>query len=68
MATDFPLFPSQASTVAAQVDALYFFLIAITAFFSVLIAGLVLYFGIRYRRREGEWIPSAPSHPTSPMA
>ena len=34
MFSGFPLFPEQASTFAARVDALYFFLIAISAFFS----------------------------------
>jgi cytochrome c oxidase subunit II len=46
-----PLFPEQASTMAARVDALYFFLLAIAAFFTLLIAGLVLYYAWRYRRR-----------------
>jgi cytochrome c oxidase subunit II len=46
-----PLFPVEASTMAGKVDALYFFLVAVSAFFVVLIAGLVVVFGIRYRRR-----------------
>lgn len=49
-AGQFQLFPDQASTFAAHVDALFFFLLAITAFFSILIAGLIIYFSIRYRR------------------
>ena len=65
MATDFPIFPEQASTSAAHVDALYFFLIAITVFFSLLIAGLVLFFGIRYRRRQGDGLPAPPPHATA---
>jgi cytochrome c oxidase subunit 2 len=48
---DLPLFPVEASTMAGKVDALYFFLVAVSAFFVVLIAALVIYFGIRYRRR-----------------
>ena len=47
-----PLFPPQASTIAAEVDALYFFLVAVTVFFSVLIAAGVVYFAIRFRRRS----------------
>ena len=47
-----PLFPAQASTIAPQVDALFFFLLAVSLFFSFLIAGLILYFTIRYRRRS----------------
>jgi cytochrome c oxidase subunit 2 len=46
-----PLFPERASTMAIRVDALYLFLIAISAFFSLLIAGLIVYFAIKYRRR-----------------
>jgi len=51
MSSGTPLFPEQASTMAARVDALYFFLLAIAAFFTLLIAGLILYYAWRYRRR-----------------
>jgi cytochrome c oxidase subunit 2 len=55
MGSGFPLFPVQASSIAASVDALYFFLIAISAFFVALIFTLVIYFAVKYRRRsEGE--------------
>jgi cytochrome c oxidase subunit 2 len=47
-----PLLPQQASTMAARVDALYFFLIAVSSFFSLLIAGLIVYYAVRYRRRS----------------
>ena len=47
-----PLFPEAASTMAPRVDALYFALIGVAAFFSILIAGLIVYFAIRYRRRS----------------
>jgi cytochrome c oxidase subunit 2 len=33
------------------VDTLYFFLLAIATFFSLLIAGLIVYFAVKYRRR-----------------
>jgi cytochrome c oxidase subunit II len=46
-----PLFPEQASTMAARVDNLYFFLLAVATFFTVLIAGLIVYYAFRYRRR-----------------
>jgi cytochrome c oxidase subunit 2 len=59
MWSGFPLFPEQASTTAGQVDALYFFLIALTAFFSLLIAALVFGFAIRYRRRSPDERPPA---------
>src|SRR5256885_13237278 len=47
-----PLFPERASRMAGRVDALYFFLLALSAFFSVLIAGLIVYYAVRYRRRS----------------
>ena len=49
-----PLFPERASTLAGQVDALYFFGVAIAVFFSLLVAVLVLFFAIRYRRRHAD--------------
>jgi cytochrome c oxidase subunit 2 len=52
----FPLFPQEASTMAGRVDALYFFLIGVSAFFIVLIASLVVYFTFRYRRRQRDEI------------
>lgn len=52
MGSEFPLFPDAASTTAGQVDALYVFLVAMSAFFSVLIAASVIYCAIRYRRRS----------------
>ncbi len=45
------LFPENASTIAGQVDALFFFMIAVSAFFGLLIAALVVYLSVRYRRR-----------------
>src|SRR5581483_2301699 len=59
MLPNFPLFPQQASTMAGQVDALYFFLIAVTAFFSILIAAGVIAFAVRFRRRH----PDEDGHP-----
>jgi cytochrome c oxidase subunit 2 len=52
MFTNFPFFPEQASAQAAQVDGIFFFLVAVTAFFSFLIATLVVVFAIKYRRRH----------------
>jgi len=56
MFPNFPLFPKQASTLAGPVDALYFFLVAVTAFFSVLIAAGVIGFAIKFRRRHPDEI------------
>jgi len=52
-----PFVPEQASTVASKVDDLYLFLMIISIFFGVLIAGLVTYFFIRYRRRPDDKAP-----------
>jgi cytochrome c oxidase subunit 2 len=59
----FPLFPARASAMAGQVDALYFFLIAVSAFFAILIATLIVIFGIRYRRRSAD-ATGADVHPS----
>jgi cytochrome c oxidase subunit II len=45
-----PIFPEQASTFARDVDALYFFVLAVTSFFALVVAVAVIYFGIRYHR------------------
>jgi cytochrome c oxidase subunit II len=52
------IFPEQASTIATNVDGLYAFLVAVTAFFSLLIAVLIVFFAIKYRRRSEDYIPS----------
>jgi cytochrome c oxidase subunit 2 len=58
MQTNFiPIFPVQASTFAVSVDSLYAYLIAVTAFFSLLIAILIVVFAIKYRRTSEDFIP-----------
>jgi cytochrome c oxidase subunit II len=52
-----PFAPEQASTFAPRVDNLYLFLICLTIFFAVLIAGCEFYFAIKYRRRSPDEIP-----------
>ncbi|MFL6300081.1 MAG: cytochrome c oxidase subunit II [Terriglobales bacterium] len=47
-----PLFPDQASTVAPHVDALFFFILAVTVFFTVLVVILVAWFAVKYRREK----------------
>jgi cytochrome c oxidase subunit 2 len=59
---DLPLFPKPATEVAGQVDALYLFLIALSVFFSILIASLLAYFAIRYRRRSAVPRGDEPTH------
>ena len=51
-----PLFPEQASTMASRVDSLYFFLVGLTVFFSLLIAGLIVTYAIKFRRRSPDSI------------
>ena len=40
--------------MAGRVDALSFFLVSVSAFFVIIIATLLVFFGIRYRRRRHE--------------
>ena len=54
MEPTFRLFPEQASTVAPRVDALYAFLCAVTAFFTVAIFLAIVYLAIKYRRGRAQ--------------
>ena len=49
MSSIFQLIPEQASTLAADVDQLYWFIVGVTAFFGILVCVLVVYFAVRYR-------------------
>jgi cytochrome c oxidase subunit 2 len=49
MSSIFRLIPDQASTLAADVDQLYWFIVGVTAFFGILVCVLVVYFAVRYR-------------------
>ena len=51
-----PLFPDRASTIAAEVDALYFFLVGLSVVMSVLIATLVVTFAVKFRRRRADQV------------
>jgi cytochrome c oxidase subunit 2 len=44
------MLPEQASTFARDVDALYFFILAVCASFALAVAVSVIYFGIRYHK------------------
>jgi cytochrome c oxidase subunit 2 len=46
------LFPAEASGIAPYVDALYFFLVAMTIFGTAFVAVLLLVFSVRYRRAK----------------
>jgi cytochrome c oxidase subunit 2 len=45
-----PLFPERASALAWQVDGLYFLLVAVSIFFTLLIFALIFVFAVKYRR------------------
>ena len=57
MQSSIPLMPESASTMSGDVDALYFYLCGVTIFFTLLIAGVIIFFVIRYRRRNAFEIP-----------
>ena len=44
--------------MAPRVDHLFFFLVGVTAFFSLLIFGLIVWFSVKYRRRSPNEIPA----------
>jgi cytochrome c oxidase subunit 2 len=52
-----PFIPDSASTVSGKVDALYFYLSGVTVFFTLLISGVLIFFVIKYRRRNPFEIP-----------
>jgi cytochrome c oxidase subunit 2 len=56
----FSLLPEQASTFAGKVDALYLFLMAVSVFFTLLTAALVILFAAKYRRRSDADQPAPP--------
>src|SRR5438105_12519291 len=64
MDTSFRLLPQQASDHAMIVDRLTLFLLLVSVFFTLLIAVLVVYFAIHYRRRA----PGQHAHPQAPTA
>jgi cytochrome c oxidase subunit 2 len=54
MFSGFSLFPTQASTLAPEVDNLYLGVLTITAFFAVGVVVCVTYFAIKYRDPTGD--------------
>jgi len=56
-----PFFPPAASTIATEVDLLYLFITAVSAFFVVLVAALVVIFAVKFRRRHPDEV-GAPIH------
>jgi cytochrome c oxidase subunit 2 len=57
MDSEFQLIPDQASTIAPRVDALFFFVSGVTVFFTLLVAVLLIFFAVRYRRRREDFYP-----------
>jgi cytochrome c oxidase subunit 2 len=52
-----PFSPEQASSFAGDVDALYWFLWALTIVIGTVLSLLILYFAVKYRRRSEDEIP-----------
>lgn len=59
------LMPAAGSTVARDVDSLFLFLVALSALFFLLIAGLTAVFVVRYRRGSRARRGLAPTHNTA---
>lgn len=57
MWSEFSLMPEQASTIAHEVDALFFTLVALSVFFAGLVFLLILVFAIRFHRRSEDEQP-----------
>jgi len=54
----FPLAPERASSIAGEVDALFLFILGVTALFAAGVWIALLYFAIRYRRRSNDDRPA----------
>jgi cytochrome c oxidase subunit 2 len=47
-----PLLPERASSYAGEVDALFYFIVAVTVFFTVGVSIALVFFAVKYRRRS----------------
>lgn len=61
MIADISIWTSPASTTAERVDQLFFFLVTVCGAVGMLVAVLMIFFSIRYRRRPGETGSPPPS-------
>ena len=68
MQPGFQLFPDQASTLAPRVDNLYFFMLAVSAFFAVIVTAAIIVFAIKYRRRSEDEVGVCRSTVRSPSS
>jgi cytochrome c oxidase subunit 2 len=57
MPPEFRLFPDQASSTAAEIDAVFFYVLAVCVAFTALIFISLIVFAVRYRRRTGREVP-----------
>ena len=55
MFADIAWYPEQGSTTATEVDRLFYFLTGVCGAVGLLVAVLIIYFSIRYRRRPGQF-------------
>ena len=53
-----PFVPEQASAAASEVDNLTLYLVGMSTFFTVLIAAMIIFFAIKYRRRSDNQVGS----------
>jgi cytochrome c oxidase subunit II len=54
MFSHMPFWPDSASTTAGQVDALYIFMVLVSAIMTVLIFATLIFFAIKFRKRRGK--------------
>ena len=54
-----PFVPEQASAAASEVDNLTLYLVGMSTFFTVLIAAMIIFFAIKYRRRSDNQVGSS---------
>jgi cytochrome c oxidase subunit 2 len=59
--------PEQASTTAADVDRVFFFLCSVCGAVGLLVAVLLIYFAVRYRMRPGQVGPPPKTDPSRPL-
>ena len=62
MNNQFQLHPEIASTIAFDVDLLYFFVVAVSIFFMALICVLIFLFAMKYRRRTEDQQAETQTH------
>ncbi len=59
-----PFFPIEASTQAWQTDALMLLLLGLSAFFTLIVVALIIFWGLRYRRGRPADRSNPPTHNT----